>query len=151
MNSLTSGSSVKLETVVQRNHPQLPRYVVVNSRILNAWRLDGNTVVVEGTINGTDLGRRSLKRWDDQRWFIDLPTPLCNRAQIDTGSLITLVLRIASSDLPEELQLLLRNDPSAKAVWEDLTRSQKRMLCEHIRAAKQSATRERRAVRALKR
>jgi uncharacterized protein YdeI (YjbR/CyaY-like superfamily) len=44
---------------------------------------------------------------------------------------------------------LLKADRAARAAWDRLTRAQQRMLREVIGAAKQSATRERRARRVL--
>jgi len=44
---------------------------------------------------------------------------------------------------------LIKNNSQARTRWERLTPGQKRMLREEILAAKQAATRERRAARAL--
>lgn len=141
-------ASLRLKVIVKRKHPRMPRFVVVPSKAVALWEIE-DTTVVDCKLNDLEVGRRTLKRWDDQCWFIDLPEPLCRRAQIDTGDSVTLTLRIASTRVPEELARLLKNDPAAKATWESLTHSQQRMLREHIAAAKQSATRERRAARAL--
>ena len=81
--------------------------------------------------------------------FLDLPGPLCKSAGADTGDAVVLILRAASERLPEELELLLAKDPVAKRHWKQLTPSQQRMLREHIAAAKQTATRRRRALQAL--
>jgi hypothetical protein len=139
---------LRLTVIVECKHPRMPRFVVVPSKALASWWIKGTTVV-ECTLNGVEIGRRTLKRWDDHRWFIDLPESLCRRVRIDTGDSVTLTLRIASTLLPEELARLIANDPVAKGAWEKLTPSQQRMLREHVAAAKQSATRERRAARAL--
>ena len=113
------------------------------------WKLSGTTTV-EGTINGVDLGRRSLKRWDERNcWWIDLPEPLCKKAKIETGDEVTLTIRLASDDLPDELQDLLKTNRVAKTNWEKLTQPQQRMLREEIFAAKASATRRRRAEKSL--
>ncbi len=139
---------LRLTVTIERKHPKMPRFLVVPSAKVASWEI-AETTVVEGTLNGVDIGRRALKRWDAQRWFIDLPEPLCRRAQIDTGDLVTLTLRIASTDLPKELARLIAKEPAAKAKWEHLAPSQQRMLREHVAAAKQPATRARRAARAL--
>jgi bacteriocin resistance YdeI/OmpD-like protein len=105
---------------------------------------------VEGTINGIELGRRSLKRWDDRNcWWIDLPEPLCKRAKIDTGDKVTLKIHLASEEMPRQLTELLNDFPVAKARWDKLTVAQQRMLREEILAAKNSETRTRRAAKAL--
>ncbi|HSE25689.1 MAG TPA: hypothetical protein VLB68_28750 [Pyrinomonadaceae bacterium] len=68
------------------------------------WKLT-STTTVEGTIDDTDLGRRSLKRWDERQcWWIDLPEPLCKKAKLDIGDEVRLTIRLASDDLPDELK-----------------------------------------------
>ncbi len=113
-----------------------------------AWNLEGTTVV-EGTLDGVDLGRRSLKRWDADRWFVDLPGTWCRNAGVSTGDGVELTLRIASSELPQELARLIAESATAQAAWRRLTASQQRMLREHVLAAKRPKTRERRARRGL--
>ena len=117
--------------------------------MIDPWKLTGTTTV-EGTINDTDLGRRSLKRWDERKcWWIDLPEPLCKKARLETGDDVQLTIRLASLGLPDELKDLLRNNFEAKANWEKLTPPQQRMLREDVFSAKTSATRRRRAERSL--
>lgn len=140
--------SILMTAIIERKHPKLPRFVVVPSKAVARWKIEGTTVV-EGSLNGAEMGRRTFKPWDDQRWFIELPEPLCRRAQVDTGDSVTITLRIAPADLPEELAQLIANDPMAKARWEKLRPSQQRMLRENVAAAKQPATRQRRAAIAL--
>jgi hypothetical protein len=141
--------SLEVTTVVEHKHEGLPRFVCIPLDKVAPWKLDATTTV-EGMINGVDVGRRSLKRWDDRGcWFMDLPEPLCRKAQIDTGARVELNLRVASQELPPELARLIANDPAARRAWEQLTPGQQRMLREEIFAASQPATRERRARRAL--
>jgi hypothetical protein len=129
--------------------PQFSRLVTIPLEKIAPWKLT-ETTVVEGEINGTPLGRRSLKRWDDRNcWWIDLPDPLCRKAELDTGDEVELTIRLASEELPEELALLLRTNRTAKGNWEKLTVAQQRMLREEILAAKSSETRARRASKVL--
>ncbi len=93
-----------------------------------------------------DRDRSPEDFWDEQRWFIDLPQPLCERAKVDTGSRIQLALRIASDRLPAELEDLLATNAAARQARERLSQASRRMLRENVGAAKQSATRARRAV-----
>ncbi len=111
--------------------------------LLAGWKLT-TTTTVEGTLNGMDLGRRGLKAWDDN-WFIEVPAPLCKKAQVDTGSVVDVELRLASEELPDELHSLLREDATARRAWEALTPSQQRMHRENVAAAKGTATRTKRA------
>jgi hypothetical protein len=145
----SSSGAIRVTAVIERKQAQLPRFVVVPSKAIASWDLD-STTFVEGKLNDVDLGRRTIKRWDDQRWFIELPQPLCRKAHLDTGDPVVLVLQIASDRLPVELARLLAKDPIAKAVWDRLTPSAQRILREEVAAAKQPATRERRAARALR-
>jgi Bacteriocin-protection, YdeI or OmpD-Associated/Domain of unknown function (DUF1905) len=140
---------ISVTSTVIRHNPQISRLVTIPLEVLRRWKLTGTTVV-EGTINGTELGRRSLKRWDDRAcWWIDLPESLCKRAAVETGDKVSLKIRLASEELPEELKELLTDDPKAKANWNKLTVAQQRMLREEIFAAKHSETRTRRARRIL--
>lgn len=82
---------------IERKDPKLPRFVVVPSMLVNDWGVTEN-VTVTGELNGVDMGRRPLKYWDENRWFIQIPEPLCKKANVDTGSLVTVTMLIA----PEE-------------------------------------------------
>ena len=140
---------ISVVTKVIRHNPQFSRLVTIPLDKIEPWKLDG-TSTVEGTINGTELGRRSLKRWDERNcWWIDLPDPLCKKAGLEVGDEATLTIRLASEDLPEELRELLESNSVAKANWEKLTQPQQRMLREDVFAAKTSATRRRRAEKSL--
>jgi len=103
---------------------------------------------VNATICGVDVGRRTIKRWDADRWWIDVPDPVCRKLQIDVGSPVELELALADPTPPRELVAVLRT-PKARRQWEALTEAQRRMVAEHVSAAKQSITRERRARQAL--
>ena len=140
---------ITLTSTVSRHHPQFSRLVTIPLDVIAPWKLS-DTTVIEGTINDTELGRRSMKRWDDRNcWWIDLPEPLCKRAKLETGDEVTLKLRLASEDLPDELTELLTKSSKAKANWEMLTKAQQRMLREEIFAGKSSETRSRRAKKVL--
>lgn len=140
---------IVVSTQVIRHNPQFSRLVMIPLEKIQPWKLTGTTTV-EGEVNDTDLGRRSLKRWDERNcWWIDLPEPLCKKAKIETGDTVKLTIRLASEDLPEELQQLLKENPAAKARWSKLTTAQQRMLREEILAAKTSATRSKRAKKIL--
>jgi hypothetical protein len=140
---------INVNCKVTHHHPQFSRLLTIPLDTIAPWKLTG-TAVVEGTINEMELGRRSLKRWDDRQcWWIDLPGPLCKKAKLETGDTVKLSIRLASEDLPEELKHLLRENPAAKNRWEKLTMAQQRMLREEIFAAKTFETRSRRAGKVL--
>ena len=140
---------ISIVTKVIKHNPQFCRLVTIPLEVVEPWKLSGTTTV-EGTINGTDLGRRSLKRWDERScWWIDLPNPLCKKANVETGDEVTLTIRLAAEDLPEELRELIETNRVAKTNWEKLTQPQQRMLREDVFAGKTSATRRRRAEKSL--
>ncbi|MBL8187762.1 MAG: DUF1905 domain-containing protein [Acidobacteria bacterium] len=82
---------------IQRKDPKLPRFIVVPSMLVADWGVDQN-VTVTGELNGVNLGRRSLKRWDAERWFIQLPEPICKKANVDTGDMVTVTMQIAEDE-----------------------------------------------------
>lgn len=141
--------AIRLESTVERKDPALPRYVVVPEDALAQWALDGTTMV-EVEVNGTSLGRRSLKRWSERGgWFFDLTEIHAERASVEVGDRVVIEIARASTELPDELRALLDDDAEARRRWESLTASRRRMLAEHVRSAKRAETRARRAAAAL--
>src|SRR6478736_5605481 len=105
---------IRLTSTVIRHNPQFSRLVTIPLDKVAPWKLN-ETTIVEGSINEVELGRRSLKRWDDRNcWWIDLPEPLCRKANLETGTKVELIIRLASEDLPEELENLLTKNLQAK-------------------------------------
>ena len=139
---------IELEAVIERKKPELPRFIVIPSPLLASWKLLGTTAL-EGTLNGVSLGRRSVKPWDAERWFLEIPEPLCRQAGVDTGDTVRLVLSVAPEEMPGELTEILESDPEAMTRWWRMTASQQRMLREDVLAAKTAATRRKRALRVL--
>ncbi len=140
--------SVKIQVVIERKHADMPAFVVVPAAKVARWKLPGTTTV-EGTLDGIALGRRSLQRWDEERWFIELRRGLLEEAGKRPGDRAILVLHLASIELPAELQHLIDTERRAREQWEIRTDAQRRMLREYVLSAKAPATRERRARRAL--
>jgi hypothetical protein len=141
--------TLNVTSTIAHKHEGLPRFVCVPMAKVDPWKLQGTTTV-EVTLNGVNICRRSLKRWDDRDcWFMDLADAVCRKANVETGDRVKLNLKIASEELPAELAQLIRKNSQARARWERLTPGQKRMLREEILTAKQPATRQRRAARAL--
>ena len=137
--------AVVIDSVVERKTPGLPRFVVVPSAALERWQLTGTTVV-QARPNDVDLGRRSLKHWGARDcWFIDLTAKQCLAAEVDTGDRVRLQLRLASTEPPDELSALIASDPGARSVWEGFSPARRRQLSEHVRSARRTETRLRRA------
>jgi hypothetical protein len=142
------GGRLTTEVVIERKQAEMAGFVAMQARQLASWRLTATTTV-EGTLDGVAIGRRSLRRRDRQSWFIELPGPLFEAIGRESGDRATLVIGVASTDLPAELQRLIDSVPEARARWEARTVAQKRMLREEVLAARTTATRERRARLAL--
>ena len=141
--------TLKVTSIIEHKHEGLPRFVRIPMSKVDPWKLQGTTTV-ELTMNGVNVGRRSLKRWDDRGcWWMDLADAVCRKANVGTGDRVDLILRIASEELPAELARLIKKNSRARSRWEGLTPGQQRMLREEILAAKHPATRARRSARAL--
>ena len=140
--------SVKLRVVLERKHPDLAAFVVVPAAKVKSWKLTATTTV-EGTLDGIPLGRRSLHRWDDERWFVELRREHLEALGKGPGERAELCIVPASEELPAELRQLVENDRAAGECWRAMTDAQRRMLREEVLAAKSPATRERRARRVL--
>lgn len=82
---------------IQRKDPKLPRFIVVPSALVSDWGVEKNVAIV-GELNGVKLGRRALKRWDADRWFIQLPEPVCKKANVDTGDMVTVTMQISGDE-----------------------------------------------------
>jgi len=141
-------AALKLVVRIERKHAEMPAFVVVPATRLARWKLAATTTV-EGTLDGVPLGRRSLKRWDDERWFIELRSELLDAVGKSPGDRATLMINRASAALTAELQRLIDTDPAARARWESRTEAQRRMLREEVFAVKSPSARERRVRRAL--
>ena len=136
---------LEVTSTVEHMHEGFPRFVCIPLEVVAPWGIEVTTTV-EGTLNGVEIGRRSLKCWDDRKcWWIDIPEPLRKKAGIDTGDKAQLSLHIASEDLPAELADLIAKNSTAKKNWESMTTGQQRMLREEIYAVKQPATKVARA------
>lgn len=141
---MSSPDTVALDVVLEREHPEMPAFVVVPASAVAAWGLT-STTTVEATLDGVELGRVSLKRWDDKRWFLELRRDRFEAVAKALGKRARLVLARASTELPKELQALVDGFPEARSRWEGLTQAQQRMLREAVFELKTSAARDRRA------
>ncbi len=90
-------TSLGLMAKIQRKDPKLPRFIVVPSMLVKDWGITENVTII-GELNGVEMGRRSLKYWDEERWFIQIPEPLCKKANVDTGDLVTVTMYLAPAE-----------------------------------------------------
>ncbi len=143
---MTNNLQVQIKTQLKRKHPNLPVYVVIPARHIQQLGIS-NTSVIEGSANGKDFGRRTIKQWgkglDD--WFLELTTPFCKQGGLAVGDRIDLEFQLSDTSTPKELEDILSENKSIASLWEALTERGRREAGEHIRAAKNSTTRKRRA------
>src|SRR5689334_13996501 len=139
---LTDTTTVTLEVLIERKHPEMAAFIVVPAAAVSAWKL-AMTTTIEGTLDGIPIGRRSLVRWDDKRWFVELKSGSLEAIGKSAGDRATLAITVASAALPPELQTLIDTNPGARARWEAHTSAQQRMIREEILSAMSSAARER--------
>lgn len=137
-----------VQTKVMRKRESLPRFVVVRADKLRGWNLQPKTQSMMTTVNGVDLGRRSLRWWDENRWFIQLDDTACLQAGVDTGSDVTVTL-IPATKLPAELQKILDANRTAQANWERMSESEQRMFADYVAEGARPETRLRRSRRIL--
>jgi hypothetical protein len=138
---------VVFTAVLQRKDPRLPVYVVVPYAHVSDWKLEATTMV-EGTINGQEFGRRSMKRMNASSysdWFVEYTAQICKALDVGVGDELNISLRLAVSEIPQELQSLFAQNPSIRASWNALSEYARRTSTEHIRAGKTEVTRLRRA------
>src|SRR5258708_1138656 len=107
--------TLTVTTTIERKHEGLPRFLCIPMSKADPWKLPG-TMTVEVTLNGVKIGRRSLKRWEDNNcWFMDLSDPICRQAKVETGDCVKMTMRLASEELPEELSRSIKEDPKRPA------------------------------------
>jgi hypothetical protein len=135
-----------LSATLQRKDPGLPVFAVIPGKVIVHWKL-GGTTMVEGTVNGYSFGRRTIKAWGKgvDAWFLEFTATICKAAGLSVGAPIALELWPADASTPVELGALISRSKGLSRSWSKLTERQRREASEHIRAAKHSSTRQRRA------
>ncbi|MBL8524546.1 MAG: YdeI/OmpD-associated family protein, partial [Betaproteobacteria bacterium] len=136
---------LRFRAPIERHPEALARFAVFPASKIATWN-QTKTFVVDATMNGTSLGRRSMVFWKERDgWFIGITDSACKKAGVDTGDVCTFELTLVEDFVPEELSALLKNDKFAADVWRRLSPSGQRMHAMQIQSAKQPATRMRRA------
>lgn len=132
---------IVFDAVVERLAPEVPRFVVYPGR---AWDETG-TFLVSVTLNGVEVGLRSLIPWKERGWHFGLSEPLCRLARVDTGDRVTVEMSKPSDPRPHELREMLASSPGAAHKWAALTPPQQRDLILFVADAKKPETRKGRA------
>ncbi len=145
---MTRPGTVTVRARIERKQDGLPRFVVVPAKAIAPWGLEATTVL-DVSIDGSPSDRRTIKRWDEARWFVTVTEADCKRLGVDTGDAVTLALGVAEEEDPPELAALLRSSPRAASAWKGITPAGRRMIRENVAAAKKPETRANRARKAL--
>lgn len=139
-------TEARFTAVLARHDPALPVYLLVPAEIVTGFGADA-TFVVEATVAGRPVGRRSIKPWGDGRWFMELTKVLCRRIGAGEGDEVEVVVG-ATAAVPAELEAALMARGLHER-WAALTRAERRAVAEDVFAARRAETRRRRIERAL--
>lgn|GEM_PF-3760371 len=140
--------NARFTATLDRHRPDLPVYLVVPARAVDAFDRQA-TFVVEAMINGRPIGRRSIKPWGDGRWFMELTKVQCTQLRVGPGDAVDVELT-AAPEVPAELASRIA-EAGLSERWAGLSAADRRALAEHIFAAKKAATRAARIDRTLAR
>lgn len=136
-------AATRFRATIERKSPDLPRYVVLPRGAVSDLVLEA-TSTVDGEIADVPIHRQAVKPWGNGRWFLDVKNETCQKAGVDTGDEVEIELRRVSEDPPADLIEALASNPTAAAVWDRLSRSQKRQVVNDVERAKKAETRARR-------
>lgn len=138
--------TLRLSASIQRKSPRLPVYVFIPGAHLASWGLT-RTSIIEGTANGHGFGRRTIKAWGQgsDAWFVEFTASFCKAAGLKDGDPVELEISLAETSMPDELNRSLMGERGLADAWSKLPERQKREAAEYVRAAKNQATRDRRA------
>jgi len=138
----------QFSVALERHQPHLPVYLMVPKTVADVFGKPG-TFVVEAAINGSPIGRRSIKPWGDGRWFMELTKVQCAQLNVGPGDAVDVEL-IAAPEVPAELASRIAEEGLSER-WADLSAADRRAMAEHIFAAKKATTRAARIDRTLAR
>jgi hypothetical protein len=133
---------IGFRTELQRKHPDLPVFIRIPGAIVAAWRLS-EWRTVEGTLNGHDFGRRTIKDWGkgSPDWFVEFLKPFLEVAGLKPGDAVEVELRLADMTMPEEMTARMATDAEFARAYEALIPNHKRKAVEHYLEAKTPAGR----------
>jgi len=105
---------------------------------------------IEGEMHGIEFG--GAVQPAKGRYYLLISRDFMQKQGLALGDLVDVRFNIADQDhvdVPTELATALANSEAANAIWQTLTPGKKRGYAAHVAAAKQPATRERRAAKMI--
>ena len=122
---------VRLLAKLKRKDPRLPVYIDVPGAMIAAWKLE-TTATVEGTANGHELGRRSIKYHSKPEgdWFVEFTKPFLDKAGLKVGDEVSIAMRLADMTLPDEFSARIKTDSAFANAYATLKSGHKRAALE---------------------
>ncbi len=134
-------STLRFRTQLQRKDPGLPVFIRIPGEVVAPWKLT-EWRSVEGSLDGHDFGRRTIKDWTPgPDWFVEFLKPYLDAAGLKPGDQVDVELRLADMTIPEEIARRLKSDPEFARAYEALIPNHKRKAIEHYLEAKTPAGR----------
>ena len=133
---------IRFRTELQRKHPDLPVFIRVPAEVVAPWNLvEWRTV--EGSLDGHDFGRRTIKDWGKHSpdWFVEFLKPFLEAGNLKPGDTVEVELRLADMTMPGEMAGRMESDPDFARAYEALIPNHKRKAIEHYLEAKTPAGR----------
>ena len=135
-------STIRFRTELQRKDPDLPVFIRIPGEVVAPWQLTG-WKTVEGTLNGQNFGRRTIKDWgkDSPDGFVEFLKPYLEGVGLAPGDTVDVELRLADRTMPPEMAARMKSDPEYARAYEALKPNHKRKAIEHYLEAKSPAGR----------
>ena len=133
---------IRFRTELQRKHPDLPVFIRIPGAVVAPWKLT-EWKSVEGSLDGHDFGRRTIKDWgkDSPDWFVEFLKPFLEGAHLQPGDSVDVELRLADMTMPPELAERMNSDAGFARAYEALIPNHRRKAVEHYLEAKTAAGR----------
>jgi hypothetical protein len=133
---------IRFRTELQRKHPDLPVFIRIPGAVVAPWPLT-EWRIVEGTLDGHDFGRRTIKDWGkgSPDWFVEFLKPFLEAVGLKPGDEVDVELRLADMTMPPEMAERMVCDADFAQAYEALIPRHKRKAVEHYLEARTPAGR----------
>ena len=135
-------SALRFRTKLLRKDPSLPVFIRIPGVVVAPWKLS-EWGSVQGTVNGHDFGRRTIKDWGkgSPDWFVEFLKPFLDLARLVPGEEVEVELWLADMTMPDEMAARMKGDPEFARAYDALIPNHKRKAIEHYLEAKTPAGR----------
>jgi hypothetical protein len=135
-------TALRFRTELQRKHPDLPVFIRIPGAVVAPWML-AEWRTVEGSLNGREFGRRTIKDWgkDSPDWFVEFLKPFLDKNGLKPGDAVDVELRLADMTMPPEMAERMNSDAGFARGYEALIPNHQRNAIEFYLEAKTPAGR----------